>query len=162
MANQTIEVKRNITEGKNKKERAINVNFDMPETLQDAITRFGEDNVFNLTRRGIVGDVKAEVSRLLQGGRNGAHRKSDEEIHSHVASYKPGAEYQTAIKTAKVEAVINSLSDEQLEALLAKRKAAASNGGTTEGATEGASVAAPTTVGDTTPAKGATGTPKRK
>jgi hypothetical protein len=94
-------VTRTIT-NKDKKasERTVNLEWDGPSTVAQAVERWGKDRVWTLLAPVIESDVRNEIARLMQGGIHGAHALADEEIVTRMQTYIPGTD-QAALDRAQ-------------------------------------------------------------
>ena len=93
--------------------------YDFGDNLQDAISKFGEDVVFNLFKRQAIVDAQGVVRRVMEKG------GSPEEAQARLDEWKPGV---VKIRTGqsrmqKALKLFSSLSEEQkLEILKALKE----------------------------------------
>lgn len=102
------------------------VEYDMPETLENAVKKFGEDVVYNKFVDAVTIDVQAGMRRQLvdktdKDGKVTSPAKSQEEIQAWANEYRPsagGGVRLTAVE--KATNAIKSMTQEQRAALLAE------------------------------------------
>lgn len=98
------------------------VSYNFGSTLDEAISIFGAEQVFNLYRRAARVAVQSFVSRLLKAG------KTEAEIRSEVAGYKLEGRKPAkskAVKAAELFAELSPEDQEKLRALIGGKKKAA-------------------------------------
>lgn len=96
---------------------ARKVNYDMPETLQGLVDKFGEDAVYGAAEGSFVISIQALARRHIE--------KSDEEIQGLVNSWNPN-ERSAAVKLTPFERAskaLGNLSAEERAELLARLQA---------------------------------------
>lgn len=99
-------------------ERVVSVEWDLPESLQGLIDKFGEDVVANAAASQLTIGLQAFIRRHFE--------KTDEEIQQLVNEYVPGVRGPVVKKSPleKATAALASMSPEERAQLLAKLQAA--------------------------------------
>ena len=95
----------------------VTVNYDIPESLGDLVAAFGEETVVNSARGALIIGVQAFVRRHID--------KSQSEIESLVAAYRPDTRQPAVKKTAaeRAQSAIGQMTPEERAELLNKLKA---------------------------------------
>lgn len=100
---------------------SIEVEFNMPATLQEKVAAFGEDVVNGKAEDSIVIDVQALIRRKLDA--KDEKDRTQEAIQKAVAEYKPSSSTRVVRSAAeKVEDLAGKMSAEEKKALIAKLK----------------------------------------
>lgn len=106
-------------------DRVVEVEYDFGETLEQALELFGEEVVFSRFKAAAVVDLQALIRRNMQPktdkeGKVTEEPKTDEEIQQIVSEWKPGIKQVTRKSPQeKIKALMEGMSDEDREALLA-------------------------------------------
>jgi len=93
-----------------KGDRVVSVNYDFGESLQDAVSKFGEDVVFTKFKQAARIDLQAVLRRGIEAG------KTDEEIAQLAGQWKPGLVMRTSkdpIEVIKAKLAILSEEDKR-------------------------------------------------
>lgn len=103
------------------------INYNMPATLADAVTAFGEDVVYNKAIGAITIDIQAGMRRQLvdtvnKEGKVTTPAKSQDEIQAWADSYKPEGGTRGVKQSAleKATSAVEKMTPEERKALLAK------------------------------------------
>lgn len=93
--------------------RVVKVTYDFGDNLQDAVAKFGEEVVFSRFESAAVIDAQALIRRGIKA------EKTDEEIASTLAAWKPGVK-QVVRKSAseKIKDAFSGLTAEQKKEML--------------------------------------------
>jgi len=103
----------------------ITVPFEPGESLNEATERYGEEVVFTRYKSAVIIDLQAFMRGLMKAtDENGNPKWTDEQISQKCAEWKPGVKKAPKSKLEKAEDLVEDLDAEQIEALLAKLKAA--------------------------------------
>lgn len=96
---------------------ARKVNYDMPETFDALVERFGADSVYEAAKGAYVISLQALARRHIE--------KSDEEVQEIVNSWDPNTRSPAVKQTAfeKATSALTKLSPEEKAELLAKLRA---------------------------------------
>lgn len=109
-----------VKTGEGEAEKSVTVSYDIPENLAAMVHKYGEETVYNFANRAVTQAVQniARV-RLADGNETAA-------IQTAVSEWVPGVRGVVTRKSpfARAAAVLGALSAEELQALLAKVKAA--------------------------------------
>jgi hypothetical protein len=98
-------------------EKSAAVAYDFGATLEEATEKFGADVVFTNFKRTAVITAQAAIRRALEGG------KSEEEIASLMASWRPGVALERTVDpVASLVGRWDSYSPEEQDAILKKLK----------------------------------------
>lgn len=121
MTQQTLSIKR-----KRDDKQPIEVHYDMPSSLEDAVSRFDgelalEKTVFQLVITAIKQQLSDYVRRLAttedpETGKN----RTKTQIQALVDAWKPGERNRAKAEVSKVAGLAKAMTPEQREALLAE------------------------------------------
>lgn len=107
-----------ITAKTSKTDRVASVQYDMPESVDALVERFGADVIASKAISALTIDLQALIRRSLEGG------KTDAEIQDLVNSWKPGERITIAKDPmAAALAVFKTKTPEEQEAFLAELRA---------------------------------------
>ena len=96
----------------------VTIEYDLPETLADLISKFGEKVVESAAKGSLVITVQAAMRRMIEKGKN------TQEIQDAMATFTPSArEVSKASAFDKASAQIGKLSPEERRALVEKLQA---------------------------------------
>ena len=99
--------------------RKIVTSFDFGGTTARAVELFDEESVYANFLKGAKVALQSKIRTLL--ALDGADAKSDDEILQAITEWKPGARStRAASNTSKAEKIIDKMSDEERQALIAK------------------------------------------
>jgi hypothetical protein len=95
-------------------EASVEFDYEIPENLADLVTRFGEQVVFSHVKRSIIIAAQGTARGLMKGGKNA------EAIQQSMDTWKPGE--PRAVKSAadKISTLVDKLTPEEREALVAE------------------------------------------
>ena len=111
----TTKAPKAIASGNKPEGWSIELPHNLPESIDDMISTFGAETVYNAAFAQIIVGFQAAVRRLAEAG------KSDEEIISTMATWKPGMRLGLGgDPIARTLANFGNLSPEQQAELLAK------------------------------------------
>ena len=94
--------------------RAVTVEYDFGDSLQQAVEKFGEDVVWKAALQQLKIRLQAVIREQIAAG------KSDEEIAQHVAGWKPGQAPQRKSAVEKLAEKLAGLSKEEQQRVLAE------------------------------------------
>ena len=97
----------------------ISVTYDMPETLDSLVERFGAEVIAGKALDSLVIDVQALVRRHLKGTDKVAAKGADE-IQAIVSAWLPGVGVVRKSSVEKISTLIASMTAEQKADLLAQ------------------------------------------
>ena len=107
-----------ITAKTSKTDRVATVNFDMPESVEALVEKFGADVIASKAIAALTIDLQALIRRSLEGG------KTDAEIQDIVSNWKPGERITIAKDPmAAALSLFKTKSPEEQEAFLAELRA---------------------------------------
>jgi hypothetical protein len=92
---------------------SVEFDYDVPENLAGMVERFGEEVVYSHVKRSVVIAAQGAARGLMKGGKDGA------EIQTAMQTWKPGEPRTVKSAQDKISALIEKLSPEEREALLA-------------------------------------------
>ncbi len=103
-----------INAKKKDSEKVVSVEYDMPESLQGLVEKFGEDAVASAATDSFTINIQALIRRNFE--------KSQEEIQAAVSSWVPGVRGPAVKKSPleKAKAALTAMSAEDRAALLAQ------------------------------------------
>src|SRR5574337_1289022 len=119
---QTKETKMSVLKVKTKKDgQAVvkEVTFATPNTLQDFVDKYGEEQALNFANRALVIDVQNRVRLHID--------ETDEQVQAMVDSYQPGVRGPRTQRTPleRAQAALSAMSVEDIEKLLSAARAKA-------------------------------------
>jgi len=91
------------------------VKYDVPETVNEAITRYGEEIVYSRFAASFVIDLQAFMRGQIQ-----KDEATPESVQLAVTEWKPGMKKRGKSVVEKLQDMLASLSDEERAALLAE------------------------------------------
>lgn len=101
---------------------SVEVEYDIPATMDELTARFGADVVYAKAVDSIVIDVQALVRRSVK--KEGTDAMTPEQIQAAVTAYKPSASDRVKRSpTEKVQDLTQKMSAEEKKALIEKLKA---------------------------------------
>ena len=103
-------------------EVSATVNYEFGSNLDEMVTKFGADVVFEKAQDALVIDVQSMVRRHLRGTDKVA-AKGQDEIQTLVDGWVPGVGVSRKTSVEKAAALITNMSAEQKAALLAQLQA---------------------------------------
>ncbi len=92
------------------------VNYQVPETVEEAINAYGEKTVLPMIIESLYRKVRAGMKMKILAG------ASEGEIQEWANTYIPNCERQRVPKTEKVSRLLKDLSPEELKEVLKKYK----------------------------------------
>ena len=117
-------------DGKKVKDQSVDAEVNIPETLAELVSEFGESVVVSAAVDAIIISAQAQMRRLMLPTRNKEGKEtraaqSAEHIQAHMSQWKPDAKSVTRQSTfEKVSTGISKLTPEERKALLEKLQAA--------------------------------------
>ena len=96
----------------------VTVDFDLDETLKEAVDRYGEAIVFSRYRASLVIDLQAYMRIMIKA------KKTNDEIQAAVSEWKPGVKAKGRSPAERARDLFQKLSPEERRALLEEFEAA--------------------------------------
>lgn len=99
-------------------QHSIEFDYDLGESLADAVKKFGEDIVFSHVIRSLIIAAQGAARGMMKSG------KTKDEIDAAMQTWKPGEPRQVKSKEDRMRDLIAKMSPEELEALQTELKTA--------------------------------------
>ncbi len=119
---------------KNDTDRVVKVEYDFGDNLDEMVSRFGADVVFNRAQAAMVIDLQARIRTWMspsvnKKGETIREALSDEEIAEEVAKWNPGVKKIARLSPKdKLKKLLAGMSEEDKAALLASAAAELEDG----------------------------------
>lgn len=98
----------------------VSSKFNMPETVKEAVNFFGEDVCLSIINSKVVIMVQAKQRGEMKKQYDATGSVDSDVVQEAVSAYKPGIVTPKEVNIEKFQKQLDSLTDEQRAALLAK------------------------------------------